>query len=194
MTEIAVRVESVAVGNKKSSLLKKAVQSLELSLEGIVGDKHAGFIKPADGRDSGIARGEPVRNWRQWSAVSVEELKRIADALGVAELDPALLGANVTFSGYDNLSLIPKGSMIWFPSGAVLSVEGENEPCMGPGREIARVFPHVQAALFPKAAKNLRGLVGVVYRPGAIAVGDQAVIRTCQPHEAMPPPPLRARR
>ncbi|HEY9792807.1 MAG TPA: MOSC domain-containing protein [Candidatus Obscuribacterales bacterium] len=189
MAEVTLRVEQLAVGDNEKTLLKQARISVEFNLEGLVGDKHAGFIRPADGRDDGVKRGTPVRNWRQWSAVSVEELHKIAERLRIDHLDPSLLGANLTFSGCDDLTLIPKGSMIWFTSGAVLTVEGENGPCIGPGKEIAKKFEHVEASSFPKAAKKLRGLVGVVYRAGTVKVGDTAVVRIYEPHDALVKPP-----
>jgi MOSC domain-containing protein YiiM len=108
--------------------------------------------------------------------VSLEELALIAECLGGGAIDPALLGANITFSGMIGFTALPKGSQIWFPDRAILTVEGENSPCIGPGKEIAKVFSHVQAAEFPKAAQKLRGLVGVVHRAGAIKVGDIAHI------------------
>jgi MOSC domain-containing protein YiiM len=185
MAEITLKVEQVAVGDDQSTLVKQPRLSIELTLEGILGDKHAGFTRAADGRDDGIKRGTLVRNWRQWTAVSVEELKKIAERLRISHLDPALLGANLLFSGCDDLTQIPKGSMIWFPSGAVLTVEGENGPCIGPGKEIAKRFKHVEPAAFPKAAKKLRGLVGVVYRGGTVKVGDTGIIRMYEPHDAL---------
>ena len=77
---------------------------------------------------------------------------------------PEWLGANIAFSGLEALTAVPAGSKIWLPNGAILSVEGENEPCVLPGKEIARHFSSVEAKDFCKAAKGLRGLVGVVYR------------------------------
>lgn len=179
--EIELEVVQLAVGDIADSLIKTPRQSLELTLEGIAGDKHAGFTKPADARDPGIKRGTPVRNWRQWSAVSTHELELIAKAMDISSLDPALLGANITFSGCENLTQIPKGSSIIFQSGLILTVEGENLPCLGPGEEIAKVFPQVEANTFPKAAMHLRGLVGVVYVPGMMSVGDKARVKVYSP-------------
>jgi len=187
--EIKVRVEHLALGDVADSALKSTRTSLDFSLEGVVGDRHAGFVKNADGRDKGVVRGTLIRNWRQWSAVSAEELQRIAEALRIERLDPNLLGANLTFSGCDDLTHVPKGSAIWFEGGVVLTVEGENNPCVGPGKEIAKCIPAVDAEEFPKAAKNLRGVVGVVYRAGTIALGETAIIQTYEPYRALPKPP-----
>ncbi|MBY0548567.1 MAG: hypothetical protein K2W95_14955 [Candidatus Obscuribacterales bacterium] len=187
--EIQVRVEQLAVGASESGILKEPTLSLEFTLEGIVGDRHAGFTKKADGRDQGVRRGTIVRNWRQWSAVSTEELERISAAMQIEKIEPTWLGANIAFSGHESLTQIPKGSTIWFSSGAVLTVEGENAPCIGPGKEIARHFDSVSPSAFPKAAQHLRGLVGVVYRAGKVSLGSTATIVPYEGFDALTRPP-----
>jgi MOSC domain-containing protein YiiM len=189
--ERMIRLEAVALGDASPGVGKRAVEVLEFTLEGIVGDRHAGFTKRADARDQGVKRGTPVRNWRQWSAVSLEELAQIAAGMGIARVEPAWLGANLAFSGCDGLTQLPKGSMLWFASGLVLAVEGENVPCSGPGKEIARHLAEAPAARFVPAARGLRGLVGVVYRAGRAAVGDMVIVRPYQPNLGLPKPPQR---
>lgn len=186
---IRLRVERVALGSRKTAYAKPDCQTIEFSLEGVVGDKHAGFTRKADGRDAGVRNGTIIRNWRQWSAVSVEELRSIAQNLGLAELDASLLAPNIVFSGIDALTAIPKGSAIWFASGAVLTVEGENAPCTLAGKQISKAFPQLLPSEFPKAARGLRGLVGVVYKSGVVQVGDEAVVRIYTPPAALPKPP-----
>jgi hypothetical protein len=191
MTEVILKVEFLGVADDDDALETRALASLEFQLDGVAGDKHIGYTRQSDARDEGLKRGTLVRNWRQWSAVSREELEKIKQAMDLPELSPELLGANICFSGHDSLTLLPRGSMIWFPSGAVLTVEGENEPCMGPGRAIAKRFPQVKAAQFPKAAKQLRGLVGIVYCAGVVKLGDRAVVKLPVGSSALPPPPSR---
>lgn len=151
--------------------------TIQANLEGLDGDRHHGFIKPADARDVGIKRGTPVRNWRQWSAVSVEELKVIAERLSIPQVEPQWLMANICFSGLRDLSKISVGAKIAFPSGAILHVEGENAPCTGPGKQIQKQFKQLSPSQFPKVAMGLRGIVGVVYCAGPISVGDVAILR-----------------
>ncbi len=151
-------------------------QSIKAMLEGLDGDRHGGFTKPADARDPGIKRGTPVRNWRQWSAVSVEDLEIIAKNLSIPHVKPEWLMANICFSGMDNFTQMARGAKILFPSGAILHVEAENEPCLGPGKKIQHHFKQVSAGQFPKAAMGLRGIVGVVYCAGDINVGDVAIV------------------
>jgi hypothetical protein len=171
------RVEALCVSHKGNV----AKEEIELTLEGIVGDSHSGFTRKSDVRDTGIKRGTAVRNWRQWSAVSSEELAVVAERLGIDFLDPALLTANLCFSGIPDFTRLPRGTTLWFPSGAVLTVEEENEPCLGPGKEINACHPKVVPAAFPKAAVHLRGLVGVIYQAGLIRVGDAVEVKVYQP-------------
>lgn len=177
MNLITVEVRALYVAG--DNLQGVARRAMELTLEGIVGDeKHYGFIKKADPRDWGIPdKGKPVRNWRQWSAVSVEELQQMATALGIDELDGALIGANITFAGVTALSQVAAGSTIRFSKGGViLTVDRENKPCMGSGQAIARVHPTVKPQQFPLVALHKRGLVGTIYVAGVIEVGDVAMI------------------
>jgi hypothetical protein len=176
---IRVRVTALYASTTVDSLVTTLQPHLDFTLEGIVGERRhpPGSVKLSDSRDRGIPQGTLIRNWRMWTAVAEEELQQIAHKLGIPTLDPALLGANIVFAGCAQLTQIPRGSTIWFPSGLVLTIEGENFPCIGPGQEIAQHFPGVKASLFPKAARHLRGLVGVVYVAGHIEVGDEAEIR-----------------
>ena len=62
------------------------------------------------------------RNERQWSAVSLEELAEIAQTMDLSEsLSAATVGANICLSGVPNLSHLPKGSILKFPSGAEIN-------------------------------------------------------------------------
>ncbi len=188
--QISGKVESVLVGDKSLGLAKIRKEFVVFKLDGIEGDKHAGFIKNADVRDKPIPKhvGEArvqVRNWRQWSAVSVEENQKIANEIQVEKIEPEWLGANLNFSGIQRLSLIPKGSTIWFPEDTVLTVEGQNQPCVWPGQEIAKHYTEVDQVHFPskfvKAAMSRRGLVGTVYRAGVARVGDEIKVQIYEP-------------
>lgn len=181
MPKIIGTVEALTIRDQHSKAPVETRAFVEVSLEGIVGDVHSGFSRPSDGRDKGVVRGTPVRNWRQWSAVSKEELEKVAKAMGVAEIPPGALSANLVFSGISNFTQLTKGSSIWFQNGVVLAVEEENEPCVGPGKELAAMYAEIKAHDFVKAAVNLRGLVGVVYRAGIVTVGEQAEVKMYQP-------------
>lgn len=181
MVKLIATVESLAIRDKKTCAPRQGQALIHVELGGLVGDVHHGFTRPADSRDPGIVRGTPVRNWRQWSAVSAEEMAIVGSRMGIPPVDSCLLSANFTFKGIPNFTLLPRGTQILFAQGVVLTVEEENEPCTGPGKEIAQNFPDKKAHEFVKAAKNLRGIVGVVYRAGTVHAGEQATVVVYEP-------------
>ena len=161
-----------AIGPSFQTLAQPA---LSLTFEGIPNDRHAGFLRGADARTPWYRRGEPIRNIRQLSLVSVEELAEIAQALDLPEMKAEWLGANLLLEGVASLSFLPRGARITFPSGAALAAEGYNPPCIGPGRLVhAAAGPTPQA--FVKAAARRRGIVASVERAGEVRAGDVAEI------------------
>lgn len=181
-------VEALYIGDG-AMLEKIAVPSLEFTLEGVAGDTHAGFSKPADARNPEYPRGTPMRNDRQWSAVDPTELAEAAAAMGVDRIEAGWVGANLAIRGIPHFTRLPKGTRLSLPSGAVLVVEAENMPCRGPGRVIASKYPEqaVSANRFPKAALHKRGLVGVVERAGMAHLGDTVTVEVYDA-AAYPPP------
>ncbi|CAM5764631.1 molybdenum cofactor sulfurase [Labrys miyagiensis] len=152
---------------------------LELTHEGIPGDRHAGFLRPADVRVPWFKRGEAIQNERQVSIVSMEELSVIAANLGVERVAPEWLGANLAVEGLPDFSFIPRGTRLFFPSGAVLAVTDQNAPCRIAGAEVERNLPDAEglALRFAAAAKRLRGVVAYVDRPGPISAGEEFAAR-----------------
>jgi len=155
--------------------------SIQVELDGVVGDAHRSFSRQCWSGDKQV-KGTVRRNERQWSAVSVEELADIAEAMNlVDELTPSELGANLCFSGIPELSRLPKGTVLKFPSGAELVVVEYNPPCRDMGEKLAathatRSGQPPAATAFPKASKLTRGIVGVVDVPGEISAGDDIVV------------------
>lgn len=170
-------VLAVLVAEQADSLVSKRVEQVQVGLEGFAGDKHAGFTRGADGRTPNYPRGALIRNERQVSIVSQEELRIVADRLGVAEVQPEWLGANLLLSGIPGLTELPPATRLRFSQGAVLVVQAENRPCAGPGRVLASQFarPELQRQ-FPWAALHRRGLVAVVEWPGWIRQGEGLVV------------------
>lgn len=168
------KVEAVLVGQTAHSLVTTRRPEVTLNFEGIVGDKHAGFTRQADGRVPHFPRGTLIRNERQVTLVSVEELAEVAATLGVSEVLPEWLGANVLVSGVPRFTLLPIGTRLFFTNGAVLVVSGENEPCTGPGKVLQAQFPELikSASKFPKAALHKRGVLAVVELPGLLTTGE----------------------
>lgn len=162
----------------------RPVESVEVDFEGFVlpglrGERHRGLARRADARVPWYPRGTPIRNTRHVSLVAADELAAIAEALAIPVVDPAWLGANLVIEGVTDLSMLPRGTRIFFPGFATLAVEEQNAPCRGPGKAIADRHPD-RTGLdldFVRAAKRLRGLVAWVERPGAIRSGDKVSLR-----------------
>jgi hypothetical protein len=175
------KVVSVHMGNN-DDLSKEEHSTLMASIGGFVGDKHHGSAREAwegEWEPEGTVR----RNERQWSAVSVEELAYISQRLDLTEvLSPVTVGANLCIEGIDELSLLPKGTKLVFPSGAVLLVEEYNPPCSEMGARVAADYScrsgeplSPQSWLRPAAGR--RGVVGVIDVPGEITAGCDVEVR-----------------
>jgi MOSC domain-containing protein YiiM len=154
----------------------RALPEVELAFEGIPGDRHAGLTMKSSVRTPYYEKGTLVRNARQLSLVSEEELALVAAELSLPQVRFTWLGANLVLQGIERLTLLPPSTRLQFDGGATLVVDGENVPCPGPGRVIARETGHAEEPTFPsrfvKAAKQRRGLVAWVERPGRVRVGD----------------------
>ena len=159
---------------------------LMLGFHGLAGDRHAGPTRRADARTPWHARGTPIANTRQLSLVSLEECAEIAHALGLASVEPALLGPNLVLQGIPSLSLVPPATRLQFPSGATLFVTEQNVPCRHPGLRIAAAHGDPRlATAFSRAATGRRGLLALVEREGMVQTGDLVrtiVARTVRPH------------
>ena len=168
------RTVRVLIGTEPTNLVTRDVSEVTVTWEGFAGDNHEGPTRPADVRVKWFPRGVPIRNTRQVSLVSTEELALIAGALELPQVPAAWLGANLELAGIPRLTELPPGTRLFFPEDATLVVEGENEPCIGPGKVIHAHHPEREklASHFVKAAWKKRGLVGWVERPGIIRPGD----------------------
>ncbi|GLK75131.1 molybdenum cofactor sulfurase [Methylopila jiangsuensis] len=154
------------------------VESLDLTLEGVPGDLHAGFTRAAGSREPWHPRGVEMRSGRQLSIVSEEELAEVAARLGLARIEAGWIGANLLLTGVARLSYLPAGTRLFFASGAAIVVEEPNAPCRDAGRAIAGHTGRPGDELsFPKAARRLRGVVASVERAGRIVSGEPVTIR-----------------
>lgn len=159
--------------------ISKSVPELELTYEGIVGDHHAGLTRKSGGREPWYKRGTEMRNERQVSLLSVEEVAIIAERLNVDHFDAGRIGANMLISGLPQFSQIPSRTQFFFPSGAVLRIDGYNAPCKIAGAALQADYDgrdDIELG-FVKAAAELRGLVAWVERPGLVRKGDEIKVR-----------------
>jgi len=185
MTRLIGKVRSVHAG-QNDDMSKEARATIELALDGVVGDAHRSFSRrcwQGDKQPKETLR----RNERQWSAISIEELGEICRELDLADaLTATELGANLCIEGIAELSRLPKGTTLAFPSGAVLVVVEYNPPCLDMGKKIAATHTTqsgetLQPTAFSQAAKLTRGIVGVVDVPGTISAGEEVIVEVYEP-------------
>lgn len=114
--------------------------------------------------------------------MSVEELDEISKRMDLTEtLSAECLGANLCLKGIADLSRLPKGTLLKFPSGVELSVEQYNSPRHEMGKKIAATYAtnsgkEIPSTAFSRAAKLSRGLIGVVEAAGTINAGDEVSV------------------
>jgi hypothetical protein len=176
-TTIVGKVVSVHVG-AGDTLGKEVCDAIEVELDGIVGDRHRGFSRK-NWKDDKQPEGTIRRNERHWSAVSVEELADIQQAMNLVEpLLASSLGANLCLQGVPDVSRLARGTLLKFSSGVELIVEEYNPPCREMGEKLAAVHTSlsgewIPAGVFSQAAKFSRGVVGVVEVAGIISTGEE---------------------
>ena len=170
----AITVVGLGIADEPASFVTRAVDRLTLTWGGIEGDRHFGLTARAGVRQKHHRKGTELRNARQLSIVSEEELCEVAGRLHVPRLGWQWLGANLCLKGLADLTRLAPSSRLLFPSGACLVVDGENLPCTGPGRQVQQQLgaPAAIVHQFVKAAHQRRGLVAWVERPGELEVGS----------------------
>ena len=162
--------------DRRTGLEKQQCDKMMLRFGGIEGDCHAGLTRKSDSRMlKQFKRGTEVKNTRQVSILSKEELTEIAARMAIPEVKPEWVGANLVTSGIPNLTLFPPSTRLQFPSGATLVVDLENLPCRYPADVIDKHYPEPKMG-FVKAAQVKRGVVGWVEAEGEVRVGDHIVI------------------
>lgn len=164
------------VADRDASLSAEPLPEVLARFSGVDGEEHAGLTRASCSRATAqYARDTEIRNVRQFSIVSAEELAKIAGLIGLSELDPALLGASMVISGIPDFSHIPPSSRLQTSAGTTLTVDMQNRPCHLPARVIEDAAPgHGKA--FKQAAAGLRGVTAWVEREGVIRVGDAVTL------------------
>ena len=192
MVEITPRqkVEGIVTATLKADgkgFVSRPVEQLELAYGGITGDFHYGETRASGVREPWYKRGLEMRNERQVSILADDELAQVAAHMGLDEINPGWIGANLMLDGIANLSLLPARTVLIFEGGVSLRVDGYNGPCRIAGGEIARFsgadasevggdFAATDVALaFKDAAHMKRGIVVWVEREGIIRPGEKVV-------------------
>lgn len=154
------------------TLMAEACDALELSFEGVQGARHFGDTRASCVRvKAQYAKGTPIRNERQLSVLSAEELDEIAAEMGLDAIDPARLGASLVIRGIPDFTHVPPSSRLLATSGASIAIDMENRPCQIPAKSLEAAHPEKGKA-FKSAAAGRRGVTAWVASEGQISLGD----------------------
>jgi hypothetical protein len=169
-------ITSLYLGMQAGTHLTTLQSQVQVTFAGFAGDQHAGLTRKADSRTPFYKRGSLIRNQRQVTIVSSAELELAAADLGILQIKPEWIGANLLIDGIPHLTLLPPQTRLFFAGGVVLISTGENQPCTVAGRAIEQqVGRPGLAQLFPKAALHRRGLTAIVERPGLVRPGETVI-------------------
>ncbi len=159
------------VADRDAALQSGALSELWAGFDGPEGEAHGGMTRPSCSRVSDqYRRGTIIRNVRQFSVLSQEDLDAIAAQMGLSDLDPALLGATMVVAGIPDFSHLPPSSRLQATGGATLVVDMENRPCTLPARPIEDTHPSF-GKRFKPAAAGRRGVTAWVEAEGMLRVG-----------------------
>ena len=164
------------VRDRDASLAATPVGEVLAKFEGVAGEAHGGLTRPSCSRVTAqYKEGTDIRNVRQLTVLSAEEMADIAAEMGLAEVDAAWLGASMVVSGIPDFSHVPPSSRLQGQSGATLVVDMQNRPCVFP----AKVIEAAKLGFgkhFKPSAKGRRGVTAWVEREGVFNVGDRITL------------------
>jgi len=161
-------------GDREKDLESAARAQITANYEGFEGEDHGGLTRPSCSRVKlQYDRGTEIRNTRQISILSSEELDAVAIEMGLDKIEPEWVGANLIFSGIPDLTQIPPSSRLIFEGGVSLVVDMENGPCRFAAEQIEIHRPG-KGKSFAKVAAGRRGVTSWVEKPGVIKTGENA--------------------
>jgi MOSC domain len=148
------------------------LEEMALGFAGLAGEVHGGLTRPSCSRVRQLyPRGTEIRNTRQVSLVSAEEMAGIARDLGLEALDPAWLGASIVVEDIPDFSHLPPSSRLQAANGTTLTIDMHNRPCQFPATTIEAARPGFGKA-FKTVAMGRRGVTAWVEREGVLTLGD----------------------
>ncbi|CUH64247.1 Putative metal-sulfur cluster biosynthesis proteins YuaD [Thalassovita gelatinovora] len=160
------------VPDRDHSLRAEPLKRADLTWAGIAGEAHGGVTRRSCSRViAQYPRGTQIRNVRQLSVLSAEELAKIAETIGADDFDPRWVGASMVIEGIPDFTHVPPSSRLQAPSGASLVIDMENRPCHLPAPVICEDLPEA-GKRFKQAAAGKRGVTAWVEREGAVQLGD----------------------
>lgn len=160
------------VPDREAALASTPRQTLAVTFAGPEAESHGGLTRPSCSRvSSQYPKGTEIRNTRQLSVLGQEDLDAIAREMGLAVLDPALVGATMVIAGIPDFSHIPPSARLQGEGGATIVVDMENRPCTLPARPIETAHPG-HGKLFKPSAVGRRGITAWVEREGSFRLGE----------------------
>ena len=181
-TSLTAKVAWLGMVNDSEKNIRSApAQKLQLTFAGQAGECHSGLTRPSCSRVlSQYPRGTIIRNVRQISIVSEEELEKLAERLGVKKIDPSSIGASMVIKGIPDFTRIPPASRLQcVRSGATICIDMENRPCIFSGRAVEEDRPGEgldTAKTFKQKAQGLRGVTAWVECEGEISLDDELLL------------------
>lgn len=180
------------VPDRAARLEAEAVARLVVTFAGPEAEDHGGLVRASCSRVlAQYPRGTVIRNTRQVSVMSAEDLAAIGARMGLEALDPALVGASMVIEGIPDFSRVPPSSRLQGANGATLVVDMENRPCVLPAKPIEARHPGAGAG-FKAAAQGRRGVTAWIEREGVFTLGE--VVRLHIPDQPVWPHLAQARR
>lgn len=171
-TSLSATVIFLGVNQDGKDLSTSSIENVSVNYGGFVGDSHSGLTRKSCSRVRlQYPEGTEIRNTRQVSALSIEEIDQIQTTMELDELDPRWIGANLVLRGLHDFSRLPPSSRLIAENGTSLVVDMENAPCRFPGEIIDQHRPG-KGKYFPNAAKGKRGVTLWVEREGSLGIGD----------------------
>lgn len=160
------------VPSRATSLRAIPARAVDLTLDGFPGEDHGGPTRASCVRvRSQYTPGTEIRNTRQLTILSAEELAQTAATMGLERIDPAWVGASILIEGIPDFTHVPPASRLMSENGVGIAIDIENRPCIYPGKEIEAEAEGF-GKLYKPAAKGRRGVTAWVEHGGHLAVGD----------------------
>ena len=177
-TGLTGRVDAILLNRDgERDLTTERVARAGVTYAGFAGDSHGGLIRRSCSRVKlQYPVGTEIRNTRQITILSTEELAEIGDDLGLGEaVRPEWVGANLAITGIPGLTELPPSSRLIFEGSVSLVVDMENGPCKYPGEIIDRHHPG-KGSWFPKHARGKRGVTAWVEKEGTLETGETVAL------------------
>lgn len=171
-TKITATIGFLGINDEPTDLSTSMVDAVNVTYAGFQGDSHSGLTRKSCTRvKHQYPVGTVIRNTRQISGLSAEDIDTVRETLQLDVLDATWLGANIVVSGITKFSQLPPSSRLIANNGTALVVDMENAPCRYPGEIIDQHKPG-KGKGFAKAAVGRRGVTFWVEREGELKIGD----------------------